>query len=411
MTSLPKDALLEGKLSSRFSADEVVLLDAGLGTTLEDVLKKDVSNPLWSAHLIESEPESIVKAHLAFLEAGSSIILTATYQCASETFARAGYTPEQGNNIMHKAISLAVRARDQYLQLPTTKGSAPKIALSLGAFGAVLSPAAEFTGIYPPPYGPAQPSTFFDTQESPDDNQKEQEAEDALAEFHFNRLRIFAGLPDTWNAIDIVAFETVPLLREARAIRRAMTLLANTNPSIRIPPWWISFNFAEGPLAERNPTGTHYTAADAVRACFEQISRTYVSTPSAFGVNCTHIKHIKTCLNLASQALNELSGTSLDKLHESHLSQLGLQGATRSGPALVVYPNGGRVYVPSTMTWLPPSPTIPELDGSSEAQVWARKLVASVVEGLPQESAWSGLIIGGCCKTEPSYLVSLKELF
>ncbi|QRV93856.1 40S ribosomal protein S0 [Ceratobasidium sp. AG-Ba] len=410
MTELAKDAILEGRLSSIFSKDNIVLLDAGLGTTLEDVLRKDISHPLWSAHLIDSDPEAIVQAHLAFLKAGSSIILTATYQCAPETFLRAGYSAEKAEDIMHKAVQLAVQARDQYLQMSKLNVPTPKIALSLGPYGATMSPAAEFSGIYSPPYGPLQPGTTFWSSDSSDSTQREQEAEDALVKFHLSRLQVFASSPETWNSIDIIAFETVPLLREARAIRRAMTLLASTSLSAQIPPWWISFNFAEGVLAEQGPTGDHYTAADAVRACFDQEVRPHTSTPTAYGINCTHIKHVKKSLQLASQALGELSGAHLAGIDPISLSRLGIQG-TSAGPGLVLYPNGGRIYVPSTMTWLPPSPTIPELNDATEAQVWARKLVAAVVEGVPREAGWSGLVIGGCCKTEPDYLSALRHLF
>jgi S-methylmethionine-dependent homocysteine/selenocysteine methylase len=49
------------------------------GTTLEDVLGVNISDsPLWSAKYIKEDPEVIIKAHLAFLEAGASIIQTAT---------------------------------------------------------------------------------------------------------------------------------------------------------------------------------------------------------------------------------------------------------------------------------------------------------------------------------------------
>ncbi|KAG9080777.1 AdoMet-homocysteine methyltransferase [Ceratobasidium sp. 370] len=330
MASLSKEAILQGKLSSRFSSDNIILLDAGLGTTLEDVLHKDISHPLWSAHLVDSQPGAIIEAHLAFLKAGASIVLTATYQCAPETFARAGYTPENGNAIMHKAIRLAVQARDQHVRESPTKTPAPRIALSLGPYGATLFPAAEFTGIYPPPYGPSQPGTFFDAQYPPDNNQKEREAEDALVEFHLNRLRTFASLPATWGAIDIIAFESVPLLREARAIRRAMTLLANANPTIRIPPWWISLNFPDGAVAEQNSAGARYSAADAVRVCFEQAAQFPLSIPSAFGINCTHIKHIRSCLQTASKALEEFTDAFSNESYRMSQSQLGFQGGINS---------------------------------------------------------------------------------
>ncbi|KAF8756958.1 Homocysteine S-methyltransferase [Rhizoctonia solani] len=83
------------------------------------------------------------------------------YQCAPETFKRAGYTHDQASAITHKAIALAVRAREIYMNITSPDTLKPQIALSLGPFGATLSPAAEFSGIYPPPYGPPQPVTFF----------------------------------------------------------------------------------------------------------------------------------------------------------------------------------------------------------------------------------------------------------
>ncbi|KDN32933.1 hypothetical protein RSAG8_13980, partial [Rhizoctonia solani AG-8 WAC10335] len=173
------------RLTSRFAREEIAFLDAGLGTTLEDVLHKNISHPLWSAHLIDTDPDAIVGAHLAFLRAGSSIILTATYQCAPETFTRAGYTRDQTVAITHKAIALAVRAREEYMNTTPSGTPTPRIALSLGPFGATLSPAAEFSGIYPPPYGPSQPVTFFAGEKAPEDELK---AEDTLFEFHLNRI-------------------------------------------------------------------------------------------------------------------------------------------------------------------------------------------------------------------------------
>ncbi|KAF8608556.1 Homocysteine S-methyltransferase [Ceratobasidium sp. AG-I] len=397
---------LKGQLNSLFSTDNIMLLDAGLGTTLEDVLHKDISHPLWSAHLIESDPEAIPAAHLAFLNAGSSIILTATYQCAPETFSRAGYPADQGHEIMHKAIDLALRARSQYAISSNSKDI--KVALSLGPYGATLSPAAEFSGIYPPPYGPPQPGTFFGPGSSSSVTQKEREAEDALVEFHLNRLRVFASSKATWDAIDIIAFETVPLLREAKAIRRAMASLASSDHLLRIPPWWISFNFPNGVLPEEDASGIHYSAQDAVRACFEHNDSLPSSVPSAFGINCTQVKYVAQCLSEASHELQGLEAHSNRQGQRPTLAELDPRGEASSGPALVIYPNGGRVYNPSTMTWLPPSSVPAELQDLSEPELWARNLVEALLQGMPSKSNWSRLVIGGCCKTEPEHLIALK---
>lgn len=61
----------------------VLLLDGGMGTTLENLGHDDISkSPLWSASVIEKDPQTIVKAHLAFLDAGADVIITNTYVLA-----------------------------------------------------------------------------------------------------------------------------------------------------------------------------------------------------------------------------------------------------------------------------------------------------------------------------------------
>ncbi|KAJ6616686.1 hypothetical protein B0H10DRAFT_2036588 [Mycena sp. CBHHK59/15] len=65
-----------------------------------------------------------------------------------------------------------------------------KIALSLGPFGAGLSPAQEFDGFYPPPYGPSAYSEASLNRNAFAAGEEAQEAEatEALARFHFDRL-------------------------------------------------------------------------------------------------------------------------------------------------------------------------------------------------------------------------------
>ncbi|CEL60784.1 hypothetical protein RSOLAG1IB_04023 [Rhizoctonia solani AG-1 IB] len=401
MTSISENEAQATRLASKFARENIAFLDAGLGTTLEDVLHKNISHPLWSAHLIDTDPEAIVEAHLAFLRAGSSIILTATYQCAPETFTRAGYTRDQAVAITHKAIALAVRAREEYINSTPSNTPKPSIALSLGPFGATLSPAAEFSGIYPPPYGPSQSATFFAGEQASKD---EQGAEDALFEFHLERLSMLASSDETWSVIDIIAFETVPLLREARAIRRAMTALASSNSSLRIPPWWISFNFPDGVLPEQAPQGKNYTAGDALKTCFEQHGVNSTAVPDAFGINCTQLKHLHECVSLASSALESLDHGLYPK------SGASIVGSQKAGPAFVLYPNGGRVYDPTTMSWLPAALASSKTKGLPEPDAWAVGLVEVVHDAVPKSSSWGGLVIGGCCKTEPEHILALRKL-
>jgi homocysteine S-methyltransferase len=62
---------------------------------------------------------------------------------------------------MHEAVLLAQQAREIFIseqkdsQHPEKADQVPiQICLSLGPFGATLTPTQEFTGFYPPPYGP-----------------------------------------------------------------------------------------------------------------------------------------------------------------------------------------------------------------------------------------------------------------
>ncbi|KAG8935341.1 AdoMet-homocysteine methyltransferase [Tulasnella sp. 418] len=67
-------------LSSNPSPDlPIVLFDGGMGTTLEDVYHQDISNnALWSARLIDNDPNVLIRLHLDYLRSGSKIFSTAT---------------------------------------------------------------------------------------------------------------------------------------------------------------------------------------------------------------------------------------------------------------------------------------------------------------------------------------------
>ena len=58
-----------------------ICLDGGLATQLE-ALGEDLSGDLWSAKLLQSDPDKILQAHADFLRAGADVIITASYQCS-----------------------------------------------------------------------------------------------------------------------------------------------------------------------------------------------------------------------------------------------------------------------------------------------------------------------------------------
>ncbi|CDO76056.1 hypothetical protein BN946_scf184696.g8 [Trametes cinnabarina] len=378
---------------------KVLILDGGLGTTLEDVFHKDISHALWSAKPIDEDPEVIVAAHLAFLRAGANIILTSTYQCAYNTFERAGYTREDARRIMLKSVALANEARHRYLVEWREEGkhgdalSSPppppevKIALSLGPYGGTLSPSHEFDGFYPPPYGPDLSSVETKTNafdDTPAGKAQEEASIDALATFHYERLRVFADDEETWKAIDYVAFETVPLRREVYAIRRAVARLQGEQDTEstewQMKSWWISNDYPDGSFPETKTGGEHYTPAEVAEAVLVDDVR---QTVWGLGINCTGTKFVKELTREARSAAK--------KYAEKHGRR----------PWLVLYPNRGDVYDPETQVWH---------RMGREGPQWAKDVCAVVLENV-QSGDWEGVIAGGCCKVGPQEIVGLtKEL-
>ncbi len=95
------------------------------------------------------------------------------------------------------------------------------VALSLGAYGATMVPSQEYTGKYPP----------------------EMLHTNGLHGFHVDRILCFVEDNNTWNDIDIVAFETLPRLAEVEAVRMVMGKL-ETEYKLR-KRFWISCVFPD----------------------------------------------------------------------------------------------------------------------------------------------------------------------
>ncbi|KAH9475950.1 Homocysteine S-methyltransferase 2 [Psilocybe cubensis] len=373
----------------------VVLLDGGLGTTLEDYVGLEISqSPLWSAQPIASASEEIMKAHLLFLRAGAKILSTSTYQCSVETFQAAGFDSELAKSLMLKSVLIATKAREIFeaesiqagfpLQNPTI------IALSLGPFGAILKPTQEFRGFYPPPYGPLEYSDDHINHNSFKENESKQEADaiDALTQFHYERLLVYASSVNTWKSIDCIAFETVPLKREVIAIRHAIQLLHTwiVKRGGEMKPWWISCVFPDGNSpAELLPDGPKISIDGMLDAAFSEMgeSNGRLPTPSGFGINCTKPEYLPA---LAASTVGYF---------KAHLDKL------ISKPWLIIYPNGNDVYDEETRSWV----------GKSQGSHinWANEVGNLVMELPTGNNVIGGVVVGGCCKTGPEHISSLRS--
>jgi homocysteine S-methyltransferase len=168
-----------------------LVIDGGLATQLE-AQGCNINNPLWSASVIASNPQAIIDAHRAYLEAGAEIITTASYQATDA-------------GMLKRSVELALHARDEF---EASGGGHALVAASIGPYGAVLSDGAEYRGDY-----------AIDADE--------------LYDFHRGRLELL----DT-SAADLLACETIPSLTEAIVLGR---LLRDARS-----PAWISFSCRDG---------------------------------------------------------------------------------------------------------------------------------------------------------------------
>jgi homocysteine S-methyltransferase len=168
-----------------------LIIDGGLATQLESQ-GCNINNPLWSASVIEGNPQAIVDAHRAYLEAGAEIIITASYQATH---------PE----LLRRSVELAIQARDEYQR---TNGRRALVAASVGPYGAVLSDGSEYRGHYAI-------------------------NADELYEFHRRRLDWLDA-----SGADLLACETIPSRVEA-------VVLVELLNRVHLPSW-ISFSCRDG---------------------------------------------------------------------------------------------------------------------------------------------------------------------
>ncbi|HKO12609.1 MAG TPA: homocysteine S-methyltransferase [Acidobacteriaceae bacterium] len=225
------------RASIDFSAIRV--LDGGLATELER-RGCDISGPLWSAHVLDTSPETIVALHLDYLRAGADCIATASYQVSSFGYRELGRPPQDAARALQQSVALAEKARAAYARDSSRR---IWIAASLGPYGAALHNGAEYHGRY---------SISFDD----------------LVAFHAERMAILAA-----TTADFLAFETIPSLEEAHAILRAL----EQTPSASA---WISFT-----CPDVSPDALHVAHGEPLRECAAAVA----DSPQvlAIGINCT----------------------------------------------------------------------------------------------------------------------------
>jgi homocysteine S-methyltransferase len=294
------------------------VLDGAMATELE---RKgfDLNGPLWSAHVLESSPQAISAVHRDYLEAGADCLLTASYQVSAQGFEKIGRNPldaaRDAANALRASVTIAEEVRNEY------QARSPRriwIAASLGSYGAMLHNGAEYHGNYDCSF-------------------------EELAAFHRRRIAVLAET----NA-DLLAFESIPSLDEARAILIAL----RSHPDL---PVYLSFTCRDG---------IHVSHGETLQACAELLDKQ--TQVVAIGVNCT-----------APELIDSLVG----------------ELARVTTKPIIAYPNSGEQWDAVHQCWY----------GDGQIQQFGE-----LARGWRSAGAqW----IGGCCRTGPEHVRAVANLF
>ena len=205
----------------------ITKLDGGLSTALENNGNK-LTTSLWTGELILTKPSEITKAHLDFINAGSEIIITSSYQLSYLGCSKRGWSQAQTDDALRASTHLAKDA-------VTASGRDVKVAASVGPYGAALADGSEYKGNY------GVTKSF-------------------LKDFHARRLEVLIA-----TSPDLCALETMPDTVEVEVL---LELLSDCPI-----PFWVSYSCKAG-----NQTNAGQSFAQAVEIA---------KSAMAVGVNCT----------------------------------------------------------------------------------------------------------------------------
>jgi len=249
--------------------------------------------------------------------AGADVITTASYQASFDGFEKYGYTKQKAIELMQLSVQLAFEAREEAVKLLSPKNK-PVVAASVGPYGAALADGSEYVGNY-------GVSIEF------------------LKNFHRERMKVLIE-----TGADVLAFETIPCMDEAIALKEVLAEFNNL-------PAWISFS-----CKNETQISSGELFSDAIKAIND------ADNIIAVGVNCTSPEYIASLVNIGSK--------STDKL-------------------IIVYPNKGEVYDPESKVWLPKNNT--HTHYADDAKVWYQ---------------CGAKLIGGCCRTTPEDIKQLNQM-
>jgi len=205
----------------------IIKLDGGLSTALENNGNK-LTTSLWTGELIRTAPAEITKAHLDFINAGSQVIISSSYQLSYLGCGNRGWSEAETDAALRASTKLAKDAVNR-------SGKDVKVAASVGPYGAALADGSEYKGNYGV-------------------------SKSVLKDFHARRLEVLIA-----TSPDLLALETMPDTFEVEVL---LELLGDCPI-----PFWVSYSCKAG-----NQTNAGQSFAQAVAIADNAI---------AVGINCT----------------------------------------------------------------------------------------------------------------------------
>ncbi|KAK9282175.1 hypothetical protein L1049_005087 [Liquidambar formosana] len=296
----------------------VAVVDGGLATELERH-GADLNDPLWSGKCLLTSPHLIRTVHLDYLEAGATIIITASYQATIQGFEAKGFSRGESEALLKRSVEIACEARDIYYDrckecayggsgdARILKPHPILVAASVGSYGAYLADGSEYSGNY------GDAITL-----------------ETLKDFHRRRVQVLAE-----SGADLIAFETVPNKLEAQAYAELLE-----EESIKIPAWF-SFNSKDG---------VNVVSGDSLLEC-ASIAESCKKVV-AVGINCTPPRFISGLI-------------------------LSIKKVTTK--PIVIYPNSGESYDADRKEWVQ-NTGVSDEDFVSYVNKWC-ELGASLVGG------------------------------
>lgn len=114
----------------------VIILDGGFSNQLATYDANFEKSELWTSKALLHQPELIKRVHRDYLQAGSDIITTVTYQATFQRLRKFEFSDERIRELFELSIRLAEQAIDEFVAEHPARSIRPLVAISVGSYGA-----------------------------------------------------------------------------------------------------------------------------------------------------------------------------------------------------------------------------------------------------------------------------------